>query len=436
MAEKIYMPKNGMDMTEGTIVRWLKAVGDPVEKDEPIMEIETDKVTMEAESPVSGTLLKQLYHDGDVVPVLTVVGYVGEPGETAAEVPVTLGETPEPERPEKTQGQAAAVCLERNALAATPRARKLAAEQGIDLQNVVPTGRRGEIRCIDVEQAMESRPKATGLAREMAAQLHVDLRNIKGSGFANKIMKRDVEALGQQSAAAAAQSAAEAAEGIPMNAMRKTIAKRMLASHSEIPPVTQCTKVDVTELLKLREKVNSSREKSEKLSVNDFVLKAVSMALQKHPRFCMSLVNDHFIMHEQISVGMAVALDEGLVVPVIRDMEHKSLSEISREAKTLAKKSREGKLAPQDMGNACVTVSNLGMFGTYLFTPIINQPEAGIIGVCTIEDELALQDGDVVVRKKMMICVTYDHRIMNGVESSVFQCEVKRILENPIEMLQ
>lgn len=220
-----------------------------------------------------------------------------------------------------------------------------------------------------------------------------------------------------------------------MSGMRKVIARRMSASHTEIPPVTQCTKVDVTELLALREKINKNREKADKISINDMVIKAVAKAIMKFDRFRMSLEGDYFVLHDQINIGVAVGLDEGLLVPVIRDVDKKSVDQISHEAKELARKAKNGTLTPAEMGDGRITISNLGMFGTYCFTPIVNQPEAAIVGVCSVEDELALIDGEISVRKKMMICVTYDHRIINGMESSLFQCEVRDLLQNPIEIL-
>lgn len=442
MATEIYMPKNGMDMTEGTLIRWLKKIGDPVEKGEAIMEIETDKVTMETEAPESGILLATLFDEGAVVPVLTTVGYIGEKGEA---VPVAGQETVPaaaaeiaPAVEEATAAQVAA--LENGArVAATPCAKRIAKEKGVDLTTVQPTGRRGEIRKRDVEAAVQRGPKATHLAQAMAEKLGVDLAGVTGTGTAGKITKADIlatqAAAAPATAPAKAQKAAAPAEGIPMSGMRKVIARRMSASHTEIPPVTQCTKVDVTELLALREKINKNREKADKISINDMVIKAVAKAIMKFDRFRMSLEGDYFVLHDQINIGVAVGLDEGLLVPVIRDVDKKSVDQISHEAKELARKAKNGTLTPAEMGDGRITISNLGMFGTYCFTPIVNQPEAAIVGVCSVEDELALIDGEISVRKKMMICVTYDHRIINGMESSLFQCEVRDLLQNPIEIL-
>ncbi|MCI8403092.1 MAG: 2-oxo acid dehydrogenase subunit E2 [Lachnospiraceae bacterium] len=450
MATEVYMPKNGMDMTEGTIIRWLKEEGDPVEKDEAIMEIETDKITMESEAPVSGILLKKLYGDGAVVPVLTTIGYIGEMGEKIPDTAPTAAPAAAPESGASAPPSAAApspavsagpVREENGMVAATPYARKLAEDNGIDLRCVVPTGRHGEVRGRDVEEAVRGMPKASPLAKAMAADLGIDLKTVAGSGYRGKIMSKDLQAVNPAKAEEEARVDAAVAEiervieRYKMNGMRKVIAQRMFASHNEIPNVTQNIKIDVTELLALRETINKGKEKADRVSVNDMIIKAVGKVIQEQERFCMTLEGDEFVLHKEIHVGMAVGLPDGLLVPVIRDVDKKGLLQISREAKDLAKKAREGKLMPDDMGNGRITISNIGMFGTHSFTPIINQPEASIVGVCGTEDELALADGQVVVRKKMMVCVTFDHRILNGTEVCSFESRLKELLENPVTIL-
>lgn len=439
MATELCMPKNGMDMEEGTIVKWLKNVGDKIEKDEPFMEIETDKITMETESPVSGVLLAKLYEDGAVVPVLTAVGYIGEPGE---KVPENSAAAPAEEKKEEAPAAApvqtaapAKVLSGGNGIPATPYAKKIASDNGIDLAEVTPSGRHGEIRAIDVENAIDAQPKATPLARAMAADMGIDLKNVAGSGYRGKILSTDLTPEERANVEAAVKEIEEVLERRKLSGMRKVIAQRMSSSHTEIPNVTQNIKVDVTELLALRAKINQGKEKPDKVSVNDIIIKAVGKATAEFERFRMTLEGNEYVVHNQINVGMAVGIDEGLVVPVIKDVDKKSLVEVSKKAKELAKKAREGKLMPDEMGDGRITISNIGMYGTHSFTPIINQPEASIVGVCGTEDELALVDGEVVVRKKMMICVTFDHRILNGTEVCEFESYLKNLLENPISIL-
>lgn len=440
MATEVYMPKNGMDMTEGTIIQWLKNEGDRVERDEPIMEIETDKITMESESPASGVLLKKLYPEGAVVPVLTVIGYIGEPGEEVPDASVAEEAPAETKKEEKSTAIVktevpAKVLSSTNEVPATPYAKKIAADNGINLADVQPSGRYGEIRAIDVENAINAKPKATPLAKAMAADRGLDLSTVTGSGYRGKITSADLTSLEAANVAAAVKEIEEILERRKLSGMRKVIAQRMSASHTEIPNVTQNIKVDVTELLALRAKINQGKEKADKVSVNDLIIKAVGKAVAEFERFRMTLDGEEYVIHNQIHIGMAVGTADGLLVPVIRDVDKKSLIEVSQKAKELAKKAREGKLMPDEMGDGRITISNIGMYGTHSFTPIINQPEASIVGVCGTEDELALQDGEVVVRKKMMICVTFDHRILNGTEVCEFESYLKNLLENPISIL-
>lgn len=442
MLKAVYMLKNGVDMAEGTLVRWLKEVGEPVEAGDPIMEIKTDKVTMEAEAPASGILLEKLYEDGAVVPVLSVLGWIGQSGETPPKKisePVPLSPMAAAIPSLKTEhSQADSI-----GLAATPRARALARSRHLDLASVVPAGLTSVIHGADVERAAALRPRATPLARCMADAMGVNLDQLQGSGFGGKIVKEDI--LHSRAADSVPAEPPQMAvlhpkktvlkNQIPLSSMRRVISQRMLASHTEIPPVTAAVKVDMTELLLLREKVNRRREKTDRISVNDFLIKAVSQSLLRHERFRMTLQGESYALTEQVNIGIAVAVDDGLLVPVIRQTTGMSVSEISREAKRLAGLARSGGLKPEDLRGGCITISNLGMYGTYAFTPIINQPEASIIGACAIEDELVLMDGQVSVRKKMILCTTYDHRIINGAEASLFQADLKSRLENPVDIL-
>lgn len=447
MATELTMPKNDMDMEEGTIVKWLKNVGDKVEKGEMFMEIETDKTSMEIESPATGVLLAQFYQGGDVVPVNTVMGYVGEAGEAVPEqgAKAAVEEAPKEEKKEApaTEKAPAKVLSDASGIPATPYAKKLAKDNGIDLKEVVPTGRHGEIRAIDVFTAIEASPVATPLAKAMAADLGVDLSTIQGSGYRGKILSDDIKAAFAQAQTAAEEEniagamkeIAEVLERRKLSSMRKAIMKNMNSSHTEIPSVTQNIKVDVTELLALRAKINEGKEKAEKVSVNDLIIKAVGKATAKFERFRMTLEGNEYVVHNQVNVGMAVGITDGLVVPVIKDVDKKTLLQVSKDAKELAKKARDGKLKSSEMGDGRITISNIGMYGTHSFTPIINQPEASIVGVCGTEDELALVDGQVVVRKKMMICVTFDHRILNGTEVCEFESYLKELIENPVTIL-
>ncbi len=416
---EVFMPKAGMDMQEGTLIRWLKEVGDTVEINEPIMEIETDKITMEAESPGNGILLAKTVENGAVVPVLAVMGYIGAKDEKIPEVSANVAEeVKEQNTPDKIEVESDTTKLSNGSdIAATPYAKKLAGEMGVELAQVSATGKHGEILGRDV--------KATPLAKKVAADMGVDLAGVSGSGHAGKVMRDDV--LG-----AAAATTGEATRK-PLSSMRKVISQRMTKSHQEIPVVTQHMKVDVTKLLELRAMLNENRES--KLSLNDFVLKVVAQAVKEHPDARTSIEGNEYIIKEDVNIGFAVGMEEGLLVPVIKNADIMSLSNISKKAKELAKTARAGSLKPENLAGGTFTVSNMGMFDVYAFTPIINQPESGILGVCSIEDELALVEGEVVVKKKMMISLTFDHRIMDGIGAVSFQRRIKELLENPMEAL-
>lgn len=289
MITEMYMPKNGMDMTEGTIVKWLKNVGDRVVLDEPIMEIETDKITMETESPGSGILLKKLYDDGATVPVLTVLGYIGEAGDKlpeGTEAPEGASVPPQG-APASAEASPAAPASGEAACAATPHARKLASDKGISLSSVAATGRDGQITAGDVQAAANSTP----VARAVAARNGVKLNETKGSGFGGKVTRADVEGGGGAASAVAeaVQEIEQVLERRNLTPMRRVIAKRMLESHTDIPSVTQSVVADVTRLTELRRELNEAR--GTRVSLNDFVVRAAALAVKDSERVRMQYEN-------------------------------------------------------------------------------------------------------------------------------------------------
>lgn len=408
---EIFMPKAGMDMTEGTLIRWLKEVGDPVEKDEPVMEIETDKITMEAEAPGSGFLLSKVVEEGAVVPVLTVLGYIGEKGEKAPE------------------GKKAEVL-------ATPYAKKIAAEQKIDLAEVKGGG-DGIIRAADV--------LATPLAARVAEEKQIDLTEVTGSGYNGKITMEDVERC------AAEPYKAEPCKAEPCKAepavkdyrtvesrqqlkgVRKVVGRRMFESYSQVPTVMQSMKVDMTELIRFRKKINEGRET--RISINDFIIKATAIAVKELPHVRTMIEGDELVTYAEANIGFAVAVDGGLFVPVIRNADLLSVGEISRQARKLAESARKGTIQPDDCKGGTFTISNMGMYDVFTFNPIINQPESGILGITGTEDVLRMVDGKVVVRQEAVLCMSYDHRVMDGVASARLKKRVKELIEHPMEIL-
>ena len=431
MATAIYMPKEGMSMEEGTLVRWLKNVGDKVELNEPVMEIETDKITMEAEAPASGYLIATLYKEDDVVPVLQTMGWIGEKDE----VPPTTGDAA-PAAPAAEEAAPAAapvaggnVTMNNGEISATPYARKLAFDSGIDLATVKPTGVHGEIIGADV--------KVTPVAARMAEANGVDLNTVQGSGFNGKIMKADVEsAMAAPVAPVAAATPGRPEKRSRLSGMRKVIAERMLKSTSEIPSAVLYVSADVTELMKFRASVNVGKEKEDKLTLNDFVLKATAKALGQTPEFRARLEGNELVTFDYVNLGCAVSVDGGLLVPVIEDADKITITAIHEKVKDFAARAKVGKLLPDELKGSCFSVSNLGSYGVEFTTAIINQPDSGILGVGGIREELYLDDEGNIGKKKLMgISLTFDHRINDGVPAAQFLKKIKTLLESPIEIL-
>lgn len=417
---EIFMPKAGMDMKEGVLIRWLKEVGEPVELDEPIMEIETDKITMEAEAPGTGILLEKVVEAGSVVPVLSVLGYIGQPGEK-----IQPGAPRIMNFETKAEGKKAE---EKRVVPATPYAKKLAVEQNIDLTQVAPAQKDGIIYAENV--------RATSLARRVAAENQVDLKELSGSGKNGKIVKQDVvdNIAAKQNCKEEKERSYRTAESRQvLKGVRKVVGKRMFESYSQVPTVMQSMKVDMTELLEFRKKVNEGR--NEKISLNDFILKATAIAVKEMPHVRTMVEEDELVTYKEANIGFAVAVEDGLYVPVIKNADLLSVGAISRQAKELAEKARNGTIRPDEYSGGTFSVSNMGMFDVYTFNPIINQPESGILGITGIEDVLKLTDGQVTVRKEAVLCMSYDHRVMDGVGAARFKKRVKELIEHPMEIL-
>lgn len=429
---EIFMPKAGMDMKEGTLVRWLKEVGDPVEFDEPIMEIETDKITMEAESPGTGILLSKIVEEGSVVRVLSVLGYIGEKGE---EVPKddelkVLNFDAAPASDVKADGvrmeSSFNVMQTDDYIPATPYAKKVAMEKQINLSEIQKS-ENGIVHAKDV--------LASSLAKRIAKKENINLLAVEGSGHNGKIMKEDIEK--HMAAEISRENDRNPFRTVvskrPLKGMRKIVGKRMFESYSQVPTVMQSMKVDMTNLIEFRKKLNENLE--EKVSLNDFILKAVAIAVKELPHIRTMLIENELVTFEEANIGFAVAVEDGLYVPVIKNADKLSLGEISRQAKTLAEKARNGTIRPDEYSGGTFSVSNMGMYDVYTFNPIINQPESGILGITGVEDVLKLVDGNVVVRKEAVLCMSYDHRVMDGVGSAKLKQRVKELIENPINIL-
>lgn len=412
MAFEIKMPQLGLTMEEGTVAQWLKQEGDTVAKGDVLLEITTDKLTSEIESEADGVLLKIVAKEGEDVPVKGLLGYIGEAGETVGDA---------------APAAAAPAGAETPAAAPAPAPAPAAKADG-------------------------SRIRISPLARKTAAKLGVDYQNLAGSGPSGRIVQKDIlaaaEAAKQQPAPVAEAPAAAPApaaksgelelmdgdEVVKLAGMRKVVAERMAKSAREIPTVTQNVKIDVTKLVAFRKQINETS--GQKFSMNDFILKAVANALRANPHILVSIDGNQIIKRAHVNLGMAVALDDGLIVPVIRDADKLSLSQISATAKDLAVRARENKLAMDEYKGSTFTISNLGMFGVETFDPIINQPDAGILGVCAVQDELDMDDEGKIFKKQVMrISFTFDHRLIDGAVAAKFELAIKELLEDPMRIL-
>jgi pyruvate dehydrogenase E2 component (dihydrolipoamide acetyltransferase) len=434
MAYKVIMPKAGMAMEEGTIMKWFKQEGDKVEAGEPLLEILTDKVSMEVEAENSGTLLKILKQEGEVVPVIQTIAYIGEAGEQINEEQASAA-TPKAEEKEKAEEkhESPRIKNEYGKIPATPLAKAIARKNGIDLADIKGLETGKVIKARDVESYVENYKeiKATPLASRIAKEMNLDMSQIKGSGFRGKITKEDLTAVGGNKKPETGISDNNTRK--PMKGMRKIIADRMLKSHLEIPPVTFNIKADVTELLNLRKQINKTFES--KITVNDFVMKAAIQALREHPYINVTIDGNDIVFLDEINLGMAVALPEGLIVPVIRNADKLSLRELSASAKDLGSRAKNNKLMPDEITGGTFSVSNLGMMGITSFTPIINQPESAILGVCAVEEVLRLENGRIESRSMMGLSLTADHRVIDGAQAAIFLSRIKELLENPVELI-
>ena len=444
MATELLMPKLGLTMTEGTIDEWKKKEGDAVQKGEIIYSVATDKLTNDVESDADGVLLKILVAEGETVPCKTLVGWIGAPGEAVPDGAAPVAPAAEaPAAAAPASGSVAAAVSAAPArpagayVPATPYAKKLAKEKGFDLAQVPATGYKGVIVAKDVlaftpAAAAAAAPavKASPLAAKVAADLGIDLSAVNAHG---RVLAQDILAYLESTREKAEPAAADAREETkPMSGMRKAIARNMLASVQTSPTVTFNLGIDMSEMKRYREQLKA---KEIKVSYTDLLVKFVSKALTEFPLLNCSVEDNKIIYKHYVNMGVAVALDNGLVVPNITDADKKSLTEISAEVKELAKLAREGKLPPEKLRGGTFTITNLGMYGIESFTPIINQPEVAILGVNTMEDKVVVRNGEMVIRPIMNLSLTADHRVVDGSVAAQFLQRVKSLMENPALML-
>ncbi len=436
MAHEIVLPQWGMEMQDATIVKWLKQEGDAVQEGESLVEVETAKIETEMESTACGVLAHILVPEGATVPIRTVLAIVAAPGEQVPRPPgaapsiITASATaPATIAPPQLAGQGVPQVV--------PAARRLAQERGVDLSQVQGTGPGGRILLEDVQRAIEARtgaPPAPGVvpvqvtpvARRLAQQLGIDLRRVAGSGPRGRILGEDVE----RAVAAQAQPTAQPAQVVPLRGIRQTIATRMLQSLQTMAQVTLTTEADVSDAMKLREGL-ARHWKDTGLSPLHLVVKASARALKEHPRMNAIQRENALELVQEINVGVAVSLPEGLIVPTIRRADEKHLAQIARESRDLANKAREGKASYEEVTGGTFTITTLGAYGIDAFTPIINAPQVGILGVGRVVEKAAVFQGEIAKRSMMFLSLTFDHRAIDGAPAAAFLNAVKGYLEEP-----
>ena len=445
MATALTMPQLGLTMTEGTVSQWLKKVGDPVKKGDEVVEVETDKISNIVEAHEDGILLSIVMQEGDAGPVKAVMGYIGQAGEiVSGDDSGSAAAEPAPQEAAAAPVPAAAAGPVQNTIVggwvlATPYARKLAKEAGIDLALVSGTGPNGRVVGRDVETfEAEEKVRISPTAAKVAADLGVDTQTVSADG---RIMKKDVlKAAGVVPAAPAAAVAAPVTaavkaapkNGVLLKGMRKVIAQRLGDCWRNTPHVHHTVEVNMTKATELR---STFIAMDKKFSFTDLIIKAMCKVLEEYTAANDSLVDGYLVHNEGIPMGVAVAVEKGLIVPVIKNANHKGLMDIHRAVGELARAARDNTLSPDDLTGGTCTISNLGMYGCDHFTPIVNPPEATILGVCRTVDKAVVIDGKIVIAPMMNVILGYDHRVVDGALAGLITSRLREYLENPLLLL-
>lgn len=441
MAEVIIMPKLGFNMDEGQLVKWNKKVGDTVRKGDVLFEINTDKTTMPVEATSDGVLLKIMLDEGAFADVFTPIAVVGAPGEDPDEAlsAAAEGRSAKAEMPESAAENCAAPAAsaggstDTKGLKLTPKAKKLVQDEGIDptsLSAVPGTGYQGGITAKDI--------KASPLARKLAEQTGVNLSAVAGTGAGGKIIKEDVVKASAAPGVAPASGAKQVLSTAPYKGVRKIIGEKLAHSKFTAPHLYFTDAVDTTNLTAFRKELNENSEM--KIAVSDLLTMAAAKALKKFPNLNSSLVEDQIVVYKSLNIGTAVAGNNGLVVPVVKNVQDKSLTDVATESKDLVARAKEGRLDAAEYSDGTFSISNLGMFGIGNFTAIINAPEAAILSVSSVRKVpvvLTDEDGNdtIAIRPMMNIQLSVDHRIIDGLLASQFVEYMKQLLENPIRIL-
>ena len=448
MAIELRMLQMDQTMTKGKIGKWLVKEGDTITQGQPLLEIETDKVVHEQESPTDGVIAQLLAEEGANVPVNAILAIIGAPGEEVARVEVDAAtEQPTPPQPEQPK----ATPSTSTDIKASPAARQLAEKLAINLTEVKASGPGGRILESDVQRYIDlrgeapaadtARLKASPLARRLAKEHGLDLSSILGSGPDGRIVRDDV----LQAATAAptptvpvveTATPQQATEVISMSGIREIIAERMTLSVQTNASVTLHTEVDATAFVELRRMLNDKLQAREvSLTYTDLLVKVVANALGEHPRLNATLTDEGIHLLSEINIGVAVALEDGLVVPVVRNADKERLSEISAQVRGFAERARSNQLTPGELQGGTFTITNLGNFGIDAFTPIINPPESAILGVGRILKKPIVHDDEIAIRSMLTLSLTFDHRVIDGAPAAQFLQTVAGYIQDPYLLL-
>lgn len=452
MATRMTLPLLGQTMEEGTITKWLKNEGDKVEKGEPLLEVMTDKANMEVEAPASGVLLKIMAPADAVVPVHDMIAVIGAPGESIDDILAASGNGAASAAAAETVSASSTASVTSAATSAvatpatgngdgkviaSPRAKKIAADNGVDItllsgKGTGPGGRVVEKDILSFIASAPAAPRVTPLAGKVAADMGIDVSAVTGTGNGGKITRDDVLRM-----ATPKYQRPSIARTIPLIGIRKLIADNISMSARTAPHVTLVSEVDVTTLSAMRKQILPEIEKryGVKLTLTALIVKAVAQAIIDNPIVNSSLTQDAIVIHDHVNIGVAAAIDGGLVVPVVKNADAKSLYQISEEITTLAGKARTNTLSLDEMTGGTFTVSNLGTYGVDSFNPIINPPESAILGVCRTVEKPVIVDGQVQTRSMMNLCLSFDHRVMDGAPAAQYLARLKELLEAPYLLL-
>lgn len=433
MAHEILMPKLGLTMTEGTVEEWKFREGDYVKKGDVLFSVSTDKLTNDVEAEAEGVLLKILLPAGETAPCKEVIGYLGQAGESVPSGAKSDERSAEPQSETVPAARPAHQRKSGEPIIASPAAKKLAKEKGVELSLVEGTGPKGRITLEDVEKfltAEAEKPvvKTSPLAAKLAAELGVDTAAL---GVQGRVMKADVLAA---AGSADTKETPDSNEMPPVrvNSLRRSIAANMLSSWHTSPRVVYTMPVDCTAMKALRTRL---KECGTAVSYNHIIMKVASKALTEFPNVNARFADDLLIRYRHVNMGLAVAKGDGLIVPNVKRCEEKSLSEIARSTEALVEAVRSGSITMEDITGGTFTITNLGNFGLTYFSPIINQPELAILGVCAMVDSPVVRDGEVVIRPMMNLCLSADHRVIDGVVGAAFLKRICELLENPCLLL-